>query len=331
MESLNQLIKPILSVSRRTDIPAFYGQWFMDRIKEQWVLSQNPFSGQIKKVILQTDAVTAFIFWSKNFLPFTDNLYQLANLGYKSMVHYTITNLPAEVEPSLISLSDKIKSFKEVSSIICLEYTFWRYDPVYMLEEYTHDFHIKNFTNIAQYLEGSTNRCYISFISSYKHSDRRISNNGKHSHIVYPIKKKQELAVSLSDIARKYGITLFSCCSDYLVGKTVSKGKCIDIDLVKKLRGNENIRIPVVPSRKECGCCQVTEIGMYDTCPNGCIYCYANKSHSKAKKFFTMYHKENTIRRNPLLSVKKYKDIQQNTPNQDPDKQLYFKNINNIL
>ncbi|RJS73621.1 MAG: DUF1848 domain-containing protein [Candidatus Syntrophoarchaeum sp. WYZ-LMO15] len=286
----------IISASRRTDIPAFYGDWFMKRLEEGFAGYINPFGGQKYIVSLRPDDVTCFVFWSKNFRPFIEKLEDMERMGYRFYFNFTITGLPRVFEPRVISKDAAIDTLKELSTIWSPEHINWRYDPIIISEITDYDFHIENFKDIASRLEGYVRRCYFSYAVWYGKVRRRFEKLEEDCGISVfdPDKRlKIKLADELARIADCYGIDLFTCCGDYLVSSRIRKAHCIDGEIIKELFYREGGFVyRIKPTRDGCGCAESTDIGAYDTCPHGCIYCYANANKSLALTRFKYHDSE---------------------------------------
>ena len=288
-------MRRIISVSRRTDIPAFYGDWFINRLKDGFVGYVNPFGGQKYIVSLNPDDVVCFVFWSKNYEPFIKKLNIIENMGYKFYFNYTITGLPNIFECNLTDKEIAIDALKKLSDIYSPKHISWRYDPIIISDITDYDFHIKNFENIASELEGYVERCYFSYAIQYgkvkRNFDKFQRENGVK--IADPNdNSKIKLANELAEIAEQYGIEMLSCCGDYLLGQKIKKAHCVDGKLIEELFYKDGLKYREKPTRKECGCTDSTDIGAYDTCPHGCIYCYANMNKEKAYKRFEEHVKD---------------------------------------
>lgn len=278
----------IISVSRRTDIPAFYGEWFMNRIKEGFAGHINPFGGQKYIVSLKPEDVDCFVFWSKNYLPFMDNLKTLKGLGYSFYFNYTITGLPKIYECNLSENNVTIDALINISKLFSPNHINWRYDPIVISDNTDYNFHLNKFKYIASRLAGHVNRCYFSFAIQYGKVKRNFDEfkNLNHIGIIEPdIGYKISLSNDLAKIAFNYGITMYTCCGDFLINNIIKKAHCIDGNIIKTLF-YPDIQYNEKPTRKECGCIEATDIGTYDTCPHGCIYCYANINKKRAKSVF---------------------------------------------
>jgi len=287
--------KKIISVSRRTDIPTFYGNWFLNRLKEGFVGYINPYGGQKYAVSLKPEDVICFAFWSKNYEPFIEKLKIIDDMGYKFYFNYTITGLPTIFECNVVNKERAIDTLKVLSSMYSPKHINWRYDPIIISDYTDYDFHIKIFENIASKLEGYIGRCYFSYAIKYGKVKRNIDKFQKENDIKImdpDTDFKIKLANELADIANRYRIKMFSCCGDYLIGPKIGKAHCISGAIVKELFYKNGFEHHEKATRKECGCTYSTDIGTYDTCPNGCIYCYANVDKIKAYKRFEKHDKK---------------------------------------
>ncbi len=289
--------KRIISASRRTDIPAFYGDWFTGRLKEGFAGVVNPFGGQKYFVSLKNEDVVCFVFWSKDFTPFLENLKIIENLGYKFYFNYTVTGLPSVFEHN-VDKKTAIKTLKELSKTYSPHHINWRFDPIVISSICDRDFYIKAFEELASEFEGFVERCYFSFVTEYNKVKRNFEELEKAKHLaITDVSEdfKIDLANELSDIAERYGIEMFSCCGDYLVGGKIKKAHCIDGAIIEELFYPEGLLYNEKPTRNQCGCSESTDIGTYDTCPHGCVYCYANANKSRAYKEFCSHDKHSAF------------------------------------
>lgn len=277
-------MKRIISVSRRTDIPAFYGDWFMRRLKEGFAGVVNPFGGRKYIVSLKSEDVVCFVFWSKNFSPFLENLKIIDSLGCKFYFNYTVTGLPSIFE-SNVEKRSAIETLKLLSRMYSPRHINWRFDPIIISTICDRNFYIRAFEDLASELAGYVERCYFSFVTEYNKVKRNFEELEKTKGISITdcsADFKIELANELAAIAERFGIEMFSCCGDYLVNNSIKKAHCIDGSIIESLFFPEGLQYAEKPTRKECGCTESTDIGTYDTCPHGCIYCYANVNKEKA-------------------------------------------------
>lgn len=261
----------ILHTGMRTDIPAFYTEWFVNRLKEGYVMVRNPYNPvQVTKYSISPDVVDVISFCTKNpapFLPYMDLLK-----AYGQYWFVTITPYGKEIEPKVPEKEVVMESFKALSRKVGIHSIGWRYDPIFISKEYPLERHIEDFENMASNLSGYTNTCVISFIDLYKKVLRNFPK-------VQEVKKDEriELAKEFVRIGNKYDISIKSCAEgteleafgvDCSGGMTVPIfEKAIDCSLkVPKVKG----------ARPECGCLLGCDIGAYNTCGHLCRYCYAN-------------------------------------------------------
>jgi hypothetical protein len=283
----------IISVSRRTDIPAFYSDWMANRIKEGFVLVRNPMNiHQISRIPLNPSTVDCFVFWTKNPERFLENLSLFSKYNY--YFQFTLTPYDQRLEPNVISKSAVLDVFKKLSSIVGKKRVIWRYDPILITEELSCDWHIKQFAHFAKQLSGSTGRCVISFIDLYKKCEKNL----------YGIKLTtltpqlmRDFTRSIAVIASNYGIELVSCAEEIDLSEFgVAHGKCIDDKLIAEIAGCDVVVSKDKSQRAECGCVASVDIGAYNSCPHGCLYCYANNDLN-AVRFNYAKHNPNS----PLL------------------------------
>ena len=278
----------VISVSRRTDIPAFYGRWFMRRIEEGFAGVVNPFGGQRFVVSLKPEDVVAFVFWSKDFTPFIENLKPIEQMGYRFYFNYTVTCL-SQVFESNVNQTRAAETLKLLSRMYSPAHINWRFDPIIISSVSGRDFYVERFRRLAEQFEGCTERCYVSFVTEYgkvkKNFAEMQARTGVES-IETSRQFKIELAGELADIAAGHGMQMYSCCGQYLVGDKVKKAHCIDGAIIERLFYPEGLVYSEKGTRTECGCSESKDIGTYDTCPHGCIYCYANAHKTTAQNKF---------------------------------------------
>ena len=270
----------ILSVSRRTDIPAFYSNWFYNRIKAGFVDVRNPMNiHQVGRIKITPDVVDCIVFWTKNPQPMLSRLDKLSD--YKYYFQITINPYDNLIETDVPRKASIIDSFKYLSEKIGSDRVIWRYDPILLSNNITVSYHIKYFEELAKRLHKHTAHCVISFINLYK----KTITNTKDYHIFSPSENEMmELANNLSIIAQKYNIKITSCSEKIdLTAQGIENGCCIDPYLIEKICGYKiNIRKDK-NQREECKCVESIDIGAYNTCCHNCVYCYANSNKEKVK------------------------------------------------
>lgn len=266
----------IISASRRTDIPAYYPDWFCNRIREGYVCVRNPMNfHQISRIALWPDVVDSIVFWTKNPLPLMPRLEELRE--YPFYFQFTLTPYGTDVEPGVPNKNDvALPAFQELSRKIGPERVLWRYDPILFTSRYTMDYHLTFFSRLAQRLEGYTHKCIISFVDLYRNTQSNMNGLG-----FAPLTDKEiiELAQRLADIAGKHHLMLETCAEQIdLEPYGIAHGHCIDRGLLERLAGCRLALEKDKNQRPECGCMASIDIGMYDTCRHGCRYCYATHS-----------------------------------------------------
>lgn len=277
----------ILSVSRRTDIPNYYSEWFLNRIKAGYLYVRNPINPyQISRIGLSPETVDCIVFWTKNPKPMLGRLDELKD--YPFYFQFTLTGYGRDVEPGL---PDKrtglIPVFQELSDRIGSSRVIWRYDPIFFNGRYTSQYHRKAFREIAESLSGYTDRVVISFLDMYAKIEKNME---RLKAVKLPEKELLALAEKLAQIAEANGMVIESCAERMDLQKQgIRHGSCIDRRRIEQLIG---CRLKVSKDRNqrpECGCIESVEVGAYDTCLNGCSYCYANGSRMQVQKMRTMY------------------------------------------
>jgi len=263
----------IISASRRTDIPAFYSEWLLNRIKEKYVNVKNPMNEkQVRKINLDPEEVDCIVFWTKNPAAMLDKIQHFKNYVY--YFQFTLNPYDNDIEKNLPPKDEIIENFKRLSDRIGQQRIIWRYDPVLLNDHYTVNYHIEKFGEMTRQLKGYTEKVIFSFIDFYK----KISQNNKlHSIIEISIEEKIIVAESFSKIAKENNLIIETCAEDIDLSQyNIGHAKCIDDCLISKITG-KNLSIKKDKNQRlECGCVCSIDIGEYNSCSNGCIYCYAN-------------------------------------------------------
>ncbi len=281
----------IISASRRTDIPAFYNEWFINRIRAGFLKVIHPYSRKELTISLKPKDVICIVFWTKNFKPMFKYLNELEEKNYFYLVHYTITGLGREFEPRVPEVEEAIETFIRLSERIGSERIFWRFDPIIITNRIGEQETIKRFEAILKELKGYTRRVYFSFVQMYARVKRRIKHYEKSTgdKVLEPnLELKLKISHRLKKLAHRHKISLFACCEPELVGFGIEQAHCIDAGLISKLTG-KTFSAPLSPSRKFCGCYYSLDIGAYDTCPHLCWYCYANSHPKIVQKRFAQH------------------------------------------
>ena len=281
----------IVSVSRATDIPAFYADWFFHRLEKSYVRWRNPFAGRDSYVSFRN---TRFIvFWSKNPAPLLPYLSTLKERGIGCYIQYTLNDYEAErFEPNVPPLAHRIDIFRRLVDALGMGAVVWRFDPLILTDRINIDTLLQKIARIADALVDYTEKLVFSFadIESYK----KVSRNLRQSGIDYREWNKEsmlEFASRLSMVNRdNWNFRLATCAERiYLSESGIDHNRCIDPELISRIAPNDAVLQNFLYNaradsgqRKACGCILSKDIGAYNTCPHGCLYCYANTSPTSA-------------------------------------------------
>jgi DNA repair photolyase len=287
----------IISASRRTDIPAYYSDWLLNRIKEHYVYVRNPMNiHQISKISLEPDSVGCIVFWSKNPTPMLTKLQFLNEYAY--YFQCTLNPYDKDIEAGLPRKSEMLETFKRLSDKISPQRVIWRYDPIVLTNKYTISYHMDKFYEFSGELKGYTERVTFSFLDFYKKTTETIKSVGIDE---ITDEEKNTIAGNFSRIAQENNLLIDTCAEDIDLSKyNIARARCIDDRLITKIIGHDFIAKKDKNQRFECDCIESVDIGEYNSCSNGCIYCYANYSK------ITVAHNINKHNRfSPLLIGKK--------------------------
>lgn len=262
----------IINTGCRTDIPAYYSGWFYNRIKEQYVMTRNPYyPDQVLKYKLTPDVVDVLSFCTKNpdpMLPRLDEIKQFRQFWF-----VTITPYGKEIEPNVPEKTRVMESLKKLSEKVGAKAVGWRYDPIFITDKYSVAFHINSFEKIAENLSGYVNQCVISFIDLYEKTKRNFRDARE-------VKREEQklLAKEFAKIGKKHGIVIRTCCENIdIQSYGVDVSGCMTKPVMEMAIGC-TLRVPKSKksTRSACDCLLGNDIGMYNTCGHACVYCYAN-------------------------------------------------------
>lgn len=285
----------IISASRSTDIPAFYMEWFIDRLKAGYLKWINPFNRKEQYVSLKSAKV--IVFWSKNPQPLFDHMDEIEKRGIRFYVQYTLNDYEHEgYEPGLPLLEKRIETFRNLSGRIGKEKVIWRFDPLFLTDKVSIADLIEKIERIGSQVHPYTEKLVFSYadIGNY----RKVSSNLKRHVIRYrefDIAKMEEMAGEIARLCGQWGIKAASCGEKIDLDRFgISHNKCIDDELIlriapddaelRKLIGSRVGSLKDKGQRAECLCIPGKDIGSYDTCRHLCVYCYANTSEEAVMK-----------------------------------------------
>ena len=269
----------IINTGQRTDIPAFYAEWFANRLREGLVCVRNPFNHQqVSRYRLDPSVVDVIGFCSKNPAPMFPYMDLLK--GYGQYWYVTITPYGRDIEPAVPDKHRILSDFRELSRMVGIRSIGWRYDPIFLSERYTKEYHLKAFRQMAEALDGYTETVVISFIDLYQKVQRNFPE-------VREVEKadRLELGKEIIRIAAEHGMTVKSCAEgDELKQFGADCSGCMTISAYEKAIGSRLIVPNRKPNRPECACYIACDIGAYDTCRHLCRYCYANNDTRQVVK-----------------------------------------------
>jgi len=271
----------IVSVSRRTDIPAFYSEWFFNRINAGEVLIRNPFNrNQVSRVVINRKSVDCFVFWTKNPQPMMDKLHLLE--GYTYYFQFTLNSYGDDVETKVGKKKDIVATFRQLSMKIGKEKMIWRYDPILISKAYTKEYHYKWFEILAQKLCGYTDKCIISFVDQYKESKKNADTLALEK---VTERDMLEIGARLVKTAQKYHMVVESCAEKKdLSAVGIQHGRCIDPHLISVITGKDFTNSKQDRMREGCKCVKSVDVGEYNSCLHYCTYCYANYNSSAIER-----------------------------------------------
>ena len=278
----------ILNISGRTDIVAFYSDWLMNRLNEGFIDVRNPFNPKMVSRIMMDD-VDLLFFCTKNPIPILDKLQDIKKKVY---FHVTLTPYKNDIEPNVPPKRDIIEAIKMLSNIIGKDNLVIRYDPIFISDKYTLDYHINAFDKVCDLLDGYVQKILISFIDDYKN----VRNNYKDLNYRQLTEEDYEaIGTNFSKSANKHHISVHTCAEVHnLVEYGFIKDECMSKELAFKLTGKKykkwNARKNV-----PCECVEMVDVGVYNSCKHFCKYCYANFDEKQVKDNFSKHNPKSSL------------------------------------
>ncbi|QQE10689.1 DUF1848 domain-containing protein [Planctomycetota bacterium] len=294
----------IISASVRTDVPAFYGEWFRNRLRAGYCCVLNPYSGKPYRVSLRREDVDGIVFWTKDVGPFIDRLEEVRGMGYPFVVSHTITGNPRVLEKSVVDAEKAVGNLRVIAREFGERACVWRYDPIVFSTVSRYEDHVKRFEKLSEQLVGAVDEVVVSVMHPYS-KVRRVMDaavKGKYSGNDGAASVgdrggdgikwwdpsddvKMRLIGELNEIAKGRGMRLCVCSGEQYRPAGVGAAKCIDVGRMSDVAGYE-IKGKVRGTRDGCLCDESRDVGMYDTCPHGCAYCYATNDMGLVAKRF---------------------------------------------
>lgn len=291
----------ILNTGGRTDTVQYYTEWLLNRFSEGYALSRNPlFTNKVVRYELDPDKVDCVVFCSKNYEPILARLHEITE-RFNTYYYYTITAYGKDIEPGVPSIEESMETLIKLSKLVGKQRIAWRYDPVLLTKDYTVKRHLETFERIAKVLAPYIDRCIFSFVEMYK----KLKTNMPEL-IALTEQDINELAQGFGAIAKKYGIFIQTCGTNRkFTDYGIHTSGCITLNILGKANNIDFKTLKHRGTRQGCHCIESRDIGAYDTCMNGCKYCYANKSAQKALDNYQYHDKTSPL----LLGVSRPSDI----------------------
>jgi hypothetical protein len=285
----------IISASRRTDIPAFYARWFMNRLRAGFCEVRNPFNaGQVSRVSLAPGDVSAIVFWTRDPRPLLPRLPEIRSLGHEPFFLMTLLDNPRALDPKGPDAATGLAAFAALAGALPGRVA-WRYDPIVLTEKTPADWHRAAFARLAPRLAGHTDRVIVSFLEPYRKIAGRLRGLAEEGYGLLPPDPDAALALllDLKDMAAGHGMALSTCCQpEIFQAAGIPASRCIDPVWIGERTGKA---LPVVRDQHQrpgCGCAPSKDIGAYDRCLFGCRYCYATTSFARAAANFAAHDSE---------------------------------------
>lgn len=296
----------IINTGGRTDTVQFYTEWLLKRFEEGYVMSRNPlFPNKVARYELTPDKIDCVVFCSKDYRPILNDITKITE-RFNTYFHYTITAYGKDVEPRVPSIEQSIETLKELSSIVGKQRIAWRYDPILLTEKYSIQTHLDTFERIAKEISSYVDRCIFGFVEMYV----KLSVNMPE---IIPLTNEDmdKLSKGLGEISKRNGLTIQTCGTNGDYTKYgIQRSGCMTLEMLGKANGVEFKQLKHKGMRPGCSCIESRDIGAYDTCMNGCKYCYANTNPKKAFENVKMHDPNSPL----LLGNVKETDIVNNSP-----------------
>jgi hypothetical protein len=291
--TLREGARVIVSASYRTDIPAFYARWFLRRLEAGFCRVANPYGGGAYKVSLRPAAVDGFVLWTRNLRPLLAELDAVRQVA-PFVVQFTVTGYPRSLETSVIDEEEAVAQLREVRRRFGPRAAVWRYDPVVFAAELDAPAHLAGFARLARALRGTADEVVLSVMHPYKKTRRNLDRAALRAGFAWrdpPLDEKRDLLQRLAAVARDAGMAPTLCSQPELLGAGLGEARCVDAARLADVAGRP-VAARQSGNRPGCRCAQSRDIGAYDTCPHGCVYCYAVADRDRAVANFRQHDPE---------------------------------------
>ena len=281
----------IISASRRTDIPAFYARWFMNRVRAGFCTYPNPYRpSSVCRVDLRPDAVAGVVFWTRNARPMLRFLPELDERGFGYVFQYTLVNYPRAMDPRSPSVTGAADTLRELCEHVGRDRIAWRYDPIILTADLDEEWHRRNIDFLLDLLGDRVGRLVVSVVDPYRKTQRRIGSL-ESGEVRYQPRDYLSLLAWIASRAAQRGLPVQSCAEPLIDSAVLAAGPCVDAAWLQETenrrasaQGQEARTVPSAGhgQRPGCLCHRSVDIGVNNTCGFGCRYCYAGGDHEKA-------------------------------------------------
>ncbi|HVO13626.1 MAG TPA: DUF1848 domain-containing protein [Alphaproteobacteria bacterium] len=281
-----QAPRMIISASYKTDIPAFYGDWLMARLDAGYCHVVNPYGRQVHRVDLRPEAVDGFVFWTRNLALFMAPLAEIERRGFPFIVQFTLTGYPRALEAATVAAGRAVGQIRAVAADYGPRAAVWRYDPILVSSLTPLDWHRVHFARLADALAGAVDEVVVSFAQIYRKTGRNLAAAARRHGFDWRDPEPAEKRALLADLARiaaARGMRLTLCTQPELVMDGIGAARCVDAQRLSDVAGHP-IAARQKGNRPGCLCAQSRDIGDYDSCTQGCVYCYAVSSRALAQR-----------------------------------------------
>jgi hypothetical protein len=286
----------IISASYKTDIPTFYGDWFMNRLRAGSCQMVNPYGGQVYTISLRREDVDGFVFWTKNIGPFLRHLPEIQARGYPFVVQHSLTGYPRTLETHVADPARTVAHLHALRERFGPRVAVWRYDPILFTSLTPPAWHRDNFAWLAEALRGICDEVVISFAQLYYKTRRNLEAAARQQGFTWREHERlaaaeeadggesaREMVRALAGMAAAQGMRLTICAQpQYLVPGLAEAARCVDAERLSDVAGQPIAASRQTGNRPACACAASRDIGAYDTCPHGCVYCYAVQRRERA-------------------------------------------------
>lgn len=252
----------------------------------------NSYNKKAHRVSLKNEDVDGFVFWTKNLTPFLHHLQTIKERGYAFIVQYSINNYPRTLEVSVVNAEQSVKHMRVLSDTYGHRVLVWRYDPIVFTSITPFDFHLSSFKKLAQSLEGTTDEVVVSFAQIYEKTRRNMNWASEQFGFTWSDpadEEKIKLIVELNRIAKAHKMQLSICSQKQYLVDGIIPSRCIDARRLSDVNGIPTTE-KVKGNRPDCECYLARDIGDYDTCPHGCVYCYAVNNRALAQNLYRVHN-----------------------------------------